>query len=82
MQRKREEEISHYYNFDIDLSNFFSSFVTKEEDFNYDDINNEFEEKLFYIHPIKNRLNKKEINFNQRNTFNKVQGKKNKNIKT
>ena len=78
MQRKNEEEIYHYYNFDIDLINFFSSFVTKEEDFNYEDINNNtLEEKLFYINPIKNRLNKKEINYNQRTTCNKIQGKTN-----
>ena len=50
--------------------------LQKEEDFNCDDINNELEEKLFYINPIKNKLNKKEINFNQRNTSNKIQGKK------
>jgi len=54
--------------------------LQKEEDFNCEDINNILEEKLFYINPIKNKLNKKEINFNQRNTSNKIQGKKN--IKT
>ena len=80
MQRKREEEIGHYYNLDIDLNNFFSSFVTKEESSNYEDINNSLEEKLFYINPIKNRLNKKEINYNQKNTCNKIQF--NKNIKS
>ena len=80
MQKKSKEEISHYYNFDMDLSNFFSSFVTKEESSNYEDINNSLEEKLFYINPIKNKLNKKEINYNQKNTCNKIQF--NKNIKS
>ena len=52
--------------------------LKKEEDFNYEDINNNtLEEKLFYINPIKNRLNKKEINYNQRTTCNKIQGKAN-----
>ena len=58
---KKDGEISHYFHFDLDLNNFFSSFTTKEEDYNYDELNNALEEKIFYISPIKNKLKKKKL---------------------
>ena len=59
---KKDGEISYYSHFNLDLNNFFSSFTTKEEDYNYDELNNAFEKKIFYISSIKNKLKKKEIN--------------------
>ena len=70
---KKDGEISHYFHFDLDLNNFFPSFTTKEEDYNYDELNNALEEKIFYISPIKNKLKKKEINFNKQKIDNKNQ---------
>ena len=76
LRTKTEDENNHYSHLDSDLNNFFSLFRIKEEDFIFDDINNELEEKIFFIEPKKNILKKKEINNNKRNIKNKNQEKK------
>ena len=76
LRTKTNDENNHYSHLDSDLNNFFSLFRIKEEDFIFDDINNELEEKIFFIEPKKNILKKKEINNNKRNTKNKNQEKK------
>ena len=76
LRTKTNDENNHYSHLDSDLNNFFSLFKIKEEDFNFDDINNELEEKIFFIEPKKNILKKKEIKNNKRNIKNKNQEKK------
>ena len=76
LRTKTNDENNHYSHLDSDLNNFFSLFRIKEEDFIFDDINNELEEKIFFIEPKKNILKKKEINNNKRNIKNKNQEKK------
>ena len=90
LRTKNDYENNNYYYFNPDLKDFFSLFAKKEEDFNCDELNNTFEEKLFYINPIQNKLKTKEMKYNKQNVNNRIEDKidnkssdeiKNKNIK-
>ena len=75
LRTKNDYENNNYYYFNPDLKDFFSLFAKKEEDFNCDELNNTFEEKLFYINPIQNKLKTKEMKYNKQNVRNKKEEK-------
>ena len=75
LRTKNDYENNNYYYFNPDLKDFFSLFAKKEEDFNCDELNNTFEEKLFYINPINNKLKTNEMKYNKQNISNIIEDK-------
>jgi len=77
MLRTQNGEENYFYNYlDLNLFDSLSIINRKDDDFMSDELSIAFEEKLFYINPTKNKLNKKEIKYNTQNYNNKKQERK------
>ena len=71
MLRTQNGEENYFSNFfDLNLYDSLSIISRKDEDFISDELSITFEEKLFYINPTQNKLNKIEIKYNKQNYYN------------